>query len=215
MRSCRVMPPLLLLLWAGLLCAALAEPTTERFTLAAGCFWSVEMAFQRAPGVISTRVGYAGGTVAEPSYEDVTTGRTGHTESVEVTFDPAAVSLGELLRLFWAIHNPTDGKCQGNDCGSQYRTAIFYHGEAQKRVIDASIAEWEAAHPSAGPIATELSASPPARFWPAEPYHQQYLELRGQDASKGSLAPIQCYGDRGPIKKMDKPDIAAVLQKDL
>ena len=75
--------------------------------------------------------------------------------------------------------------------------------------------EWEAARPSAGSIATELSASPPARFWPAEGYHQQYLELRGQDASKGSLAPIQCYGDRGPIKKMDKPDIAAVLQKDL
>ena len=118
------MPPLLLLLlWAALLCPALAEPTTERFTLAAGCFWSVEMAFQRAPGVISTRVGYAGGTVAEPSYEDVTTGRTGHTESVEVTFDPAAVSLGELLRAEGGQHAPADAPAQRR--GQQRRAQLL------------------------------------------------------------------------------------------
>ena len=200
-----------------LLCTALAaaEGSTERFTLAAGCFWSVEMAFQRVPGVVSTRVGYAGGTKANPSYEDVTTGRTGHTEAVEVTFDPSVVAYEELLQLFWAIHDPTDARCQGNDCGSQYRTAILYHSEEQKQKIDLSIADYEANLTGGQKVATELLATPPAKFWEAEAYHQQYLELRGQDASKGSLAPIQCYGDRGPIKKMDKPAIKAILQRDL
>lgn len=188
---------------------------TELFTLAAGCFWSVEMVFQRVPGVVATRVGYAGGSVANPSYEDVTTGRTGHTEAVEVTFNPSTVGYEELLQLFWAIHNPTDARCQGNDCGSQYRTAILYHNMEQKRMIDLSIAAFEASRTDGKRVVTELLATPPANFWPAEDYHQQYLELRGQDASKGSLAPIQCYGDRGPIKKMDKPAIKAILQKDL
>ena len=187
--------------------------TTELFTLAAGCFWSVEMVFQGAPGVVSTRVGYAGGSKASPSYEEVTTGRTGHTEAVEVTFDPSVVTYEELLQLFWAIHDPTDARCQGNDCGTQYRTAIFYHSEEQKQKIDASIAAHEAKRKDGKKVATELLATPPAKFWVGEDYHQQYLELRGQDASKGSLAPIQCYGDRGPIKKMDKPSIKAILLK--
>lgn len=173
------------------------------------------MAFQRVPGVLSTQVGYAAGTKQAPSYEDVTTGRTGHTEAVEVTFDPGAVSYGELLQLFWAIHDPTDGNCQGHDCGSQYRTAILYHSPAQQAAIEASVAAYEAGRTDGKKVATEISASPPAKFWVAEDYHQQYLELRGQDATKGSLAPIQCYGDRGPIKQMDKPAIKAILQKEV
>ena len=192
-----------------------AESPAELFTLAAGCFWSVEMAFQRVPGVLSTRVGYAAGQAQSPLYEDVTTGRTGHTEAVEVTFDPAVVSYDELLQLFWAIHDPTDGRCQGHDCGSQYRTAILYHSAAQKAAIGASVAAYDAARTDGKKVATEITATPPAKFWVAEEYHQQYLELRGQDATKGSLAPIQCYGDRGPIKTMDKPAIKAILQKDL
>jgi methionine-S-sulfoxide reductase len=191
--------------------SALAQ--TERAVFAAGCFWSIELAYQRVPGVVKTSVVYAGGHTPNPRYGLVGTGKTGHAEAVEVEFDPAVTSFRKLVDLFWMLHDPTSLNKQGGDVGTQYRSAIYYFGDAQRRDIEDS----RAALPDAARVVTEVGSATDAGFIsvPAEDYHQQYLEKDGQDANFGSLKPIQCYGKRGPIKQMDKPGIKAILKKEL
>jgi peptide-methionine (S)-S-oxide reductase len=140
-----------------------------------GCFWGAERAFWQQPGVYSTAAGYAGGHTRNPTYEEVCSGRTGHTEVVQVVFDPGRVSYDELLRLFWESHDPTQGMRQGNDLGTQYRSAIYCHGEAQRAAAEASRERYGQALAVAGrgAITTEIAAAPP--FYYAEDYHQQYL----------------------------------------
>jgi len=148
---------------------------TELATFGAGCFWGVEAAFRRLAGVKSTQVGYLGGKLDHPTYHDVCTDRTGHAEVVEVTFDPAVVSYHDLLEVFWNNHNPTTLNRQGPDVGSQYRSAIFVHSPAQEAEAKASRDAAQAHFKK--PIVTEIT--PASTFWPAEEYHQQYLEKRG------------------------------------
>ena len=150
----------------------------QRATFAAGCFWGVEETFRQAKGVHSTRVGYSGGTLPHPTYQDVCTDRTGHAEAVEVEFDPAEVSYRDLLRVFWEMHDPTTLNRQGPDTGSQYRSAIFFHTPEQEAVARASKEELERSGRQRRPIVTEIL--PAAEFWPAEEYHQCYLAKRGQ-----------------------------------
>lgn len=148
----------------------------ETATFAAGCFWGVEAAFRATPGVTQTTVGYTGGKVERPSYERVCRGRTGHAEAVEVEYDPERISYKQLLDTFWQSHNPTTRDRQGWDVGSQYRSAIFTHDQEQH---DAAVASRdERQHNLKRRIVTEIV--PAASFWPAEDYHQQYLEKRGQ-----------------------------------
>lgn len=149
----------------------------EKATFGAGCFWGVEMAFRRLDGVVSTAVGYLGGTLKDPTYGDVCTGQTGHAEVVEVTFDPGRVDYQVLLELFWACHDPTTLNRQGPDVGSQYRSAIFFHNPAQQTAAQASMTALNKAATYANPIVTELTAV--STFYEAEDYHQQYLEKRG------------------------------------
>ena len=140
-----------------------------------GCFWGAERIFWRAPGVYATAVGYAGGFTENPTYEEVCSGRTGHTEAVLVVFDPQETSYDEILRLFWESHDPTQGMRQGNDQGTQYRSAIYTVDEAQRTVADASRERFQGALAKAGfgEITTEIAEAGP--FYYAEPYHQQYL----------------------------------------
>ena len=148
----------------------------ETATFAAGCFWGVEAAFRALPGVTRTTVGYTGGKVERPSYERVCRGRTGHAEAVQVEYDPDRISHEQLLDTFWESHNPTTRDRQGWDIGSQYRSAIFTHAEAQH---DAAVASRDERQRNLKRrIVTEIV--PAAGFWPAEDYHQQYLEKRGQ-----------------------------------
>jgi len=149
----------------------------EKATFGAGCFWGIEAAFRQVPGVISTQVGYMGGTLSNPTYEDVCTDRTGHAEVVEVTYDPAKVSYEDLLNLFWQIHDPTQKNRQGPDVGTQYRSVIFFHTPRQEAAARASKEKLVRAGSHKGPIATELV--PATEFWRAEEYHQQYLGKRG------------------------------------
>ena len=157
---------------------ALALPVhaqkTEKATFAAGCFWCTEEAFEKVPGVISAVSGYTGGTVKGPSYEQVSTGRTGHTEAVEVTYDPQKVSYEKLLEVFWLNHDPTVKDRQFCDSGSQYRPEIFWHTEEQKRLAEASKAKWEKAKPFRQPILTPITKA--GAFYPAEDYHQDYYK---------------------------------------
>ena len=143
-------------------------------TFAAGCFWGVESAFRRLDGVTATTVGYTGGHVPDPTYELVCTGTTGHAEAVEVEYDPAVVSYGDLLTTYWAIHDPTTPNRQGPDVGTQYRSAIFFHDEAQEKAARESLAREQAQLPR--PIVTEVVRAGP--FFRAEDYHQQYEEKR-------------------------------------
>ncbi len=157
--------------------AATTPPSDARETaiLAGGCFWGMEDLLREIPGVIDTEVGYAGGTVAEPTYEDVKTGATGHAESVRVVFDPARLSFADLLeKWFFRMHDPTTRDRQGNDVGSQYRSAIFATTPEQERVAAAVIARVNASGKWKDPIVTEIVAAGP--FTPAESYHQDYLE---------------------------------------
>lgn len=147
----------------------------EKATFGAGCFWGVEVAFRNVPGVVDTAVGYEGGTVANPSYEDVCSHRTGHAEVVEVEFDPDEVSYEELLETFWDEHDPTQLNRQGPDVGSQYRSVVFFHTPEQERAAVESRARAQARYER--PIATEIVSA--QRFWRAEDYHQQYLVKRG------------------------------------
>ena len=150
---------------------------TEKATFAAGCFWGVEAAFRNVEGVTATQVGYSGGSTEDPTYEQVCTDRTGHAEAVEVTFDPARVTYEKLLDVFWGEHDPTQKNRQGPDVGTQYRTAIFTHSPEQKAQAEASRERLVKSGRFSRPIATEIV--PAVRFWPAEEYHQRYLEKRG------------------------------------
>jgi peptide-methionine (S)-S-oxide reductase len=151
--------------------------TTEVATFAAGCFWGVEEDFRRIPGVIDVMVGYTGGTTPEPTYEQVCSSRTGHAESVDVTFDPSRVDYAQLVDHFWTIHDPTTPNRQGPDVGTQYRSAIFTHSPEQTRIAQESKARAQASGRFQRPIVTEIV--PAATFFPAEEYHQRYFERRG------------------------------------
>ena len=144
-------------------------------TFAAGCFWGVELAFQKLKGVTGTRVGYTQGHVENPNYHMVCTGQTGHAEVVRVVFDPAQTSYDALLKAFWEGHDPTQGMRQGNDVGTQYRSAIYVHNAAQREAAEASRAAMAARLTAAGygPVTTEIAEAP--AFYFAEAYHQQYL----------------------------------------
>jgi peptide-methionine (S)-S-oxide reductase len=149
--------------------------STATATFAAGCFWGVEAAFRQIPGVLEVTSGYTGGGVANPSYQDVCTGRTGHAEAVQVAYDPAQVSYERLLDAFWQIHDPTTPDRQGPDVGTQYRSAIFTHGAEQQRLAEESRAKEQANQRK--PIVTEIVAA--TEFYPAEEYHQRYFEKNG------------------------------------
>ncbi|MCX8091267.1 MAG: peptide-methionine (S)-S-oxide reductase MsrA [Verrucomicrobiae bacterium] len=169
-------------LWVGALALLAAEPKTnstslmkttnqlERATLGGGCFWCMEAVFERVPGVRAVTSGYAGGHVANPTYEQVCTGETGHAEVVQIEYDPARVSFEQLLELFWKAHDPTSLNRQGADVGTQYRSVIFYENERQKLAAEKSKAD--AARNFSRPIVTEIA--PLKAFYPAEAYHQDY-----------------------------------------
>lgn len=154
--------------------------TTETATFGAGCFWGVEEAFLRTKGVTKTTAGYLGGTLADPTYEDVCSGTTGHAEVVQVEFDPTVTSYGELLKVFWDNHDPTQKSRQGPDIGDQYRSAIFYHSDDQKTAAEISREALASAGRFSRPIVTEITRA--TAFYPAEDYHQQYLRKRGLDS---------------------------------
>jgi peptide-methionine (S)-S-oxide reductase len=151
---------------------------TEKATFGAGCFWGVEETFRQLKGVVSTMVGYAGGTKDNPSYEDVCTDETGHAEVVEVEFDPGQISYDQLLDVFWSNHNPTTLNRQGPDVGRQYRSVIFYHSPEQKSTAAASKQKVDKSGRFPRPVVTQIEPAP--KFWKAEDYHQQYLNKRGQ-----------------------------------
>jgi peptide-methionine (S)-S-oxide reductase len=152
----------------------------KRATFGAGCFWGVEAAFREVPGVVDAAVGYSGGQVANPSYEEVCTDRTGHAEVVQVEFDPKRVSYEELLEVFWRTHDPTQLNRQGPDIGRQYRSVVFYHDEEQKSEAEESKARIESLGRYRRPIVTEIV--PAAPFYRAEEYHQQYLKKQGLES---------------------------------
>ena len=140
-----------------------------------GCFWGAERRFWQVPGVWTTAVGYQGGTTPNPTYQETCTGMTGHTEAVRVVYDPSKVSFADLLKIFWETHDPTQGFRQGNDVGTQYRSALYYTNESQRLAAEESVAKYQRAVTAAGlgTITTEVLASP--TFYYAEDYHQQYL----------------------------------------
>jgi peptide methionine sulfoxide reductase msrA/msrB len=165
----------------------------EKATFAAGCFWGVEAAFRRVPGVISTSVGYAGGNFKNPRYEDVCAGITGHAEAIEVIYDPVELSYEKLLTVFWGIHDPTTLNRQGPDVGSQYRSAIFFHNENQRSAAEASKQELQKSVRFNRPIVTQIA--PASKFHRAAEYHQRYLEKQGR---------ISCVSNDKPIETPDK-----------
>lgn len=174
----------------------------ERVLFAAGCFWSVEIAFQRVPGVLRTAVGYCGGDKQKPKYHDVTTGRTGHAETVEVVYDPEQVSLQRLVDLFWQLHDPTTINRQGGDVGTQYRSAIWYTTAAQRTAIDAS----KAALPESlqTKVVTQIEKEPVGFIWePAETYHRKSAAIR----TRGTPCP-------GRARVLTASAITAARQKD-
>jgi len=146
-------------------------------TFAAGCFWGVEATFRQIPGVTGTRVGYTGGQMENPTYQDVCTDRTGHAEAVEVEYDPAKISYEQLLNVFWENHDPTQLNRQGPDWGTQYRSAIFFHTPEQESAANASKEVLGKSGRFGKPIVTRIV--PATTFYEAEDYHQQYLEKRG------------------------------------
>lgn len=146
-------------------------------TFGAGCFWGVEETFRHIPGVIETAVGYSGGTMANPTYEDVCTDRTGHVEVVQMIYDPVNVYYEQLLDVFWQNHDPTTKNRQGPDVGTQYRSVIFYHTSEQERLAKASRGKIEKSGRYLHPIVTEIVPAQP--FYRAEEYHQKYLHKRG------------------------------------
>jgi methionine-S-sulfoxide reductase len=146
---------------------------TETATLAAGCFWGTEEFFRKIPGVLETRVGYTGGHLRNPTYDDTSAGTTGHAESVEIKFDPSKVDYAQLLTLFFKMHDPTTLNRQGNDVGTQYRSAIFFHGDKQRETAQALMAKIDRSGAWKAKLTTELA--PASTFYPAEAYHQHYL----------------------------------------
>lgn len=151
---------------------------TETATFAAGCFWGVEVTFRNVEGVVDAKVGYTGGSTDNPTYQQVCNEGTGHAEAVKVVFDPERVSYDALLEVFWQNHDPTQVNRQGPDYGSQYRSAVFFHSPEQEAAALKSKEALEASGRLARPVATEITAA--TTFWPAEEYHQRYLEKRGQ-----------------------------------
>jgi len=182
---------------------------TEVAEFALGCFWGAEKSFWQTPGVVSTAVGYEGGFTPNPTYEEVCSGRTGHAESVRVVFDPAKVSYADLLRVFWESHDPTQGMRQGNDVGSQYRSAIFYQSPRQQQEAEQSRAMYQQRLTDAGygEITTEIV--PAGEFYFAEDYHQQYLSDAKNpygycpDHGTGVSCPIGVVTASGPAKRLD------------
>ncbi|HXY70383.1 MAG TPA: peptide-methionine (S)-S-oxide reductase MsrA [Gemmatimonadales bacterium] len=162
--------------------------TLEQATLAGGCFWCLEAAYQELKGVEQVESGYAGGSVPAPSYEQVCTGTTGHAEVVQISFDPSVISYRELLEVFFTIHDPTTLNRQGADVGTQYRSAIFTHSAAQKATAEAVIGELEAEHVWDQPIVTQVVELD--RFFPAEEYHRDYFRRNpGQGYCRAVIAP--------------------------
>jgi peptide-methionine (S)-S-oxide reductase len=155
-----------------------AAPTTETLTLGGGCFWCVEAVYAEIRGVTRVESGYSGGTLADPSYEQVSSGRTGHAEVVQITFDPRVVGRDTLLRAFFTIHDPTTPDRQGNDVGPQYRSIAFYRDEAQKAAIERAIRETDDSHEWNGAVVTQVE--PFKAFYKAENYHQEYFKLHGE-----------------------------------
>lgn len=151
---------------------------TEKAMFGAGCFWGVEETFRNLKGVLSTAVGYAGGTKENPTYEDVCTDKTGHAEVVEVEFDPSQITYDQLLDVFWSNHNPTTLNRQGPDVGTQYRSVIFYFSPEQKSAAEASRQRIDASGRFRQPVVTQIESAP--AFWRAEEYHQRYLQKRGK-----------------------------------
>lgn len=151
--------------------------TLQTAAFAAGCFWAVEEMFRTMEGVVETKVGYMGGTMENPTYEDVCMGETGHAETVRVHYDPSIVSYEALLQRFWEIHDPTEFNRQGPDEGTQYRSVIFYHTPEQERVAIKSRGELDESGKYKKPIVTEIV--PASTFYPAEEYHQKYLAKHG------------------------------------
>ncbi len=149
----------------------------EVATLGAGCFWCVEAAYQDLKGVLKVESGYAGGSVLNPSYKEVCEGTTGHAEVIQITFDPKIINYNLILELFWAVHDPTTLNRQGNDIGTQYRSAIFYHNDIQKEIAIKSKIEAELSGVFKDPIVTEVS--PLSNYFSAEDYHQNYFKLNG------------------------------------
>lgn len=150
----------------------------KKATFGAGCFWGVEETFRHVPGVVNTAVGYSGGTLDNPTYEDVCTDLTGHAEVVQVEYDPAQVRYEQLLDVFWNAHDPTTPNRQGPDIGTQYRSVIFYHDDEQEAAATASKEKLQASGRFRRPIVTEIV--PAAPFYRAEEYHQRYLDKRGR-----------------------------------
>jgi peptide-methionine (S)-S-oxide reductase len=159
---------------------------TEKATFAAGCFWQVEADFRRLEGVTRTTAGYTGGSLDRPSYQDVCTDRTGHAEAVLVEYDPARLSYEDLLSTFWAGHDATQLNRQGPDIGTQYRSAIFFHDEAQERAARESLERVQSGLDR--PVVTQIVKA--ETFWPAEDYHQRYLEKRGLASCTLELAEV-------------------------
>ncbi|KAJ1674683.1 hypothetical protein EV182_002777 [Spiromyces aspiralis] len=167
-----------------------SQPGSEFATFAAGCFWSVELHFQRIPGVLQTQVGYTGGDFKNPSYREVCSGITNHAEAVRLEYNPNIVSYPTLLQEFWKKHDPTQLNRQGNDIGTQYRSAIFCHSDEQLKLAKASKEQVQTKY--SGNIYTTIEMAGP--FYPAEEYHQRYLEKGGQCSAKGCTDAIRCYG---------------------
>ena len=167
------MKHLSLLILSLLLVPSISHAKTETATLAAGCFWGVEEYFRKVPGVMETKVGYAGGQTKNPSYEQVSTGTTGHAESVEIKFDPEKVSYQQILEMFFKMHDPTTMNRQGNDQGTQYRSEIFYNTPEQKQVAESFKAKVDNSKAWKAPVSTKIE--PATNFFPAEDYHQKYL----------------------------------------
>lgn len=182
---------------------------------AAGCFWGVEAAFREVPGVTATTVGYAGGTAEGPSYEQVCTGRTGHAEAVRVEFDPDKLSYQQLLDTFWRIHDPTTKNRQGWDIGTQYRSAIFFNDAEQQVAATVSLRVRQSE--SRKRIVTEIT--PASAFYPAEEYHQRYLEKRGEASchvglkSESSTAPVDHAGNSATVTSVKHKTEGSIWQR--
>ena len=159
------------------------EINMEKAIFAAGCFWGVELNFSKIEGVVETLVGYIAGNTSNPTYEEVCSGRSGHAEAIEISYDPEVVSYEQLLDNLWKIHNPTTLNQQGPDVGTQYRSAIFYLNEEQKLAAEKSKAEINNSKKFNKPVVTEVCLA--SEFWPAEEYHQQYLKKRNITISCG------------------------------
>ena len=156
--------------------------TLQKATFAAGCFWGVEEAFRVLQGVISTTVGYTGGTLEDPTYEDVCTDKTGHAEAVEIEFESDEITFKRLLEVFWEIHDPTQLNRQGPDVGTQYRSAVFFHSDDQKKEAEDSKEELQRSGKLDRDIVTEIT--PAVKFYRAEEYHQKYVQKRGVDSCR-------------------------------